>query len=243
MICTGFAEIRPHLDVQAPVTVTGNPVREEFETLHRRFHVAREAAPAGSSSRSAQPRRLVVLGGASGARSLNQAVPAALHKLGDRLRGWQIVHQTGEGQLQETESRYQQLGVPALAVASIDQIASVLFASDLVVCRAGGGTLAELALAGAPAVVVPYPAATDDHQTANARVFASAGACRVVEETAETDSLEGPLARELEPLLGDNSLRSDMTRNMLRLARPDATGEIARCLAGHCGLGTWRHAA
>ncbi len=249
MVCAAFDEVRPHLHVQAAVTVTGNPARQAFEHLYHRKTKAQAAnngdfnenqAPDAANVRASQSKkRLVVLGGAGGARSLNESMPAALKQLGPRLDGWQIVHQTGEGQLQETERRYRQQGVNALAVTFIDEIASVLFASDLVVCRAGGTTLAELALAGVPAVLVPYPHTADDHQTANAKVVAAAGGCRLVDETSQDGALDRALARELESLLVDDHLRGEMGLNMGRLAKPQAAVDIADSIAGYlCGSAT-----
>jgi UDP-N-acetylglucosamine--N-acetylmuramyl-(pentapeptide) pyrophosphoryl-undecaprenol N-acetylglucosamine transferase len=162
-------------------------------------------------------------------------MPPALKQLGGRLAGWQIVHQTGEGQLQATEQRYRQNGVNALSVTYVDEIASVLFASDLAVCRAGGTTLAELALAGVPAVLVPYPHAADDHQTANAKVVAAAGGCRLVDEISQAGALDKALARELAPLVMEEPTRLEMSRQMLQLARPEATLEIAATIARHLG--------
>jgi UDP-N-acetylglucosamine--N-acetylmuramyl-(pentapeptide) pyrophosphoryl-undecaprenol N-acetylglucosamine transferase len=258
-VCAAFEEVRPYLHVQAPVTITGNPSRAAFEDLYRERH-GRSAAPernlkvvtserAGSSPTPAPPaqaplcpptprrqRRLVILGGSGGARSLNQAVPSALKKLGANLNGWQIVHQTGDGQLQETESRYAQLGVSALTVAHIDEIASVLFASDLAICRAGGTTLAELALAGLPAVLVPFPQAADNHQLVNANIFAAAGACRVIDERDHAGALDSAIARQLEPFIVDNGLRDEAGRHMQRLARPQAASQIAAAIADQlCG--------
>ena len=109
----------------------------------------RDRAANGGWSSSAAP--------AAPVRSTNRSPPPS-RSSATSLHGWQIVHQTGDGQLQETEARYAQRGLKALAVTHIDEIASVLFASDLVVCRSGGTTLAELALAGVPAMLVPYPA-------------------------------------------------------------------------------------
>ena len=97
-------------------------------------------------------------------------------RLATQLHGWQIVHQSGEGQLQQTINRYRDVGVDALTVSFIDEMAPVMFASDLVVCRAGGTTLAELALAGVPAVLVPYPRDVEAYQLANADVVAATGA-------------------------------------------------------------------
>ncbi|HMP07655.1 MAG TPA: MobF family relaxase [Lacipirellulaceae bacterium] len=161
---------------------------------------------------------------------------AALAKLGDDLTGWQVVHQTGDGQHQETEARYAKHGVRALTVTHIDEIASVLFASDVVVCRAGGTMLAELALAGVPAVLCPFPQATDEHQLANAKVFAAAGACRMIDESQQTGALDAALARDLGALVGDQRLRLDMAANMRKLARPHAAAEVAGAIADQlCG--------
>jgi len=252
MVCAAFEEVRPHLHVQAPVTVTGNPSRAAFEDLYVKIH-GRNPSPSPSERAGASPppasaatpltlhdprrqRRLVILGGSGGARSLNESIPAALKRLGDHISGWQIVHQTGEGQLQETEQRYAQHGLKVLAVTHIDEIASVLFASDLAVCRAGGSTLAELALAGVPALLVPYPKAADNHQTANAKVFTAAGACRMIDETQQVGALDAALARELDPLVVDHRLRDDMGRAMQRLARPQASAQIAAVLCDQlCG--------
>jgi UDP-N-acetylglucosamine--N-acetylmuramyl-(pentapeptide) pyrophosphoryl-undecaprenol N-acetylglucosamine transferase len=163
-------------------------------------------------------------------------MPSAIKKLGELMNNWQIVHQTGDGQLMETEGRYSRLGLRALAVAHIDELASVLFASDVVVCRAGGSTLAELALAGAPAIVVPFPQAADNHQMANAKVFAAAGACRLIDETQCVGALDAALARELQPLVADHRLRDEVSRNMQKLARPDAAAQIAGAITDQlCG--------
>lgn len=222
MVCVAFEETKPHLHVQAPVKVTGNPVRPAFESLFNRLQQKRMSEP-----NPLRQKRMVILGGAGGARSLNESMPAALKQLQELLTDWQIVHQTGEGQLQETEQRYRQLGVPALAVTYIDEIASVMFESDLVVCRSGGTTLAELALAGVPALLVPYAFSREDQQLANAKVYAASKACRLIDEASQVGSLDKALARELTHILIDENLRKTMALNMRGLARPHASAEIA----------------
>ena len=229
LVCAAFEEVRPHLHVQASVAVTGNPSRPAFEQAFR------SGSNTSLSSRSSEDwtsrqKRLVVLGGSDGARSLNESMPGALKQVSDCLTNWHIVHQTGEGQLQETESRYHRHGVQALAVTYLDEIASVLFASDLVVCRSGGTTLAELALAGVPALLVPFPDATDDHQLANAKVFTAAGASRLIDESSQTGALDKALARGLAPLLVEETQRREMSQRMHDLARPDAAAEIAKAI-------------
>lgn len=231
LVCAAFEQMRPHLHVQAPVIVTGNPVRPLVEHLyHRLQRTGRHFGALSAADENNEKKRLIVLGGVEGARSLNESIPSALNQLGSLIDDWQVIHQTGEGQLQETEFRYRQLGVEALAVTSIEEIASVLFASDLVVCRAGGTMLAELALAGVPALLVPSPQVVDDHQIANAKVFASAGAGRLIDETSQTGALDTALACELKSLLCDNQLRSEMGQKMHSLARPEASAEIASAI-------------
>ncbi|HEX4412977.1 MAG TPA: UDP-N-acetylglucosamine--N-acetylmuramyl-(pentapeptide) pyrophosphoryl-undecaprenol N-acetylglucosamine transferase [Lacipirellulaceae bacterium] len=215
-VCAGFAETRGYFPTAVPLMITGNPARPPFEQLYRAAH--RETRPQ-------HEKRLVVIGGAGGSRSINQSMPGALARLRDRLAGWQIVHQSGEGQLQQTESRYRALGVDALVVAFIDEVAPIMFASDLVVSRSGGTTLAELALASAPAVLVPYRRVMD-YQMPNAEVFAIAGAATVIDETDLAGSLEDEFVEHLKPLLSDDALRAKMSASMRRLARPGAAANV-----------------
>jgi UDP-N-acetylglucosamine--N-acetylmuramyl-(pentapeptide) pyrophosphoryl-undecaprenol N-acetylglucosamine transferase len=141
------------------------------------------------------------------------------------MAGWQIVHQSGDGQLQDTTRRYRDTGVDALVVAYIDEIAPIMFESDLVVCRAAGTTLAELALAGAPAILVPFPPAID-YQMANAEVFAARGAAIVIDETDLAHSLEDELSAQLETLVGDADLRRRMAMKMRTFASPAAAANV-----------------
>ena len=216
MVCAGFQETRNYFPSAVPLAITGNPARPAFEQLYRTSHIADPPQ---------REKRLVVIGGAGGSRSINENMPGALARLRNQLAGWQIIHQSGEGQLQQTESRYRAAGVDALVVAFIDEIAPIMFASDLVVCRPGGTTLAELALAGLPAILVPYPRVMDYHLP-NAEVFAAAGAATLIDETEIPDSLETAMAERLEPLIVDDSRRTKMAANMRRLARPSAAANV-----------------
>ncbi|HVT26963.1 MAG TPA: glycosyltransferase, partial [Lacipirellulaceae bacterium] len=161
-VCAGFEASRSYFPSAVRVNVTGNPARPAFERLYRQ--------PPNAQKQS-DGNRLIIIGGAGGARSLNEHMPYALARLRDQLRNWQVLHQSGEGQLQATDARYRAAGVEALVVAYIDDIAPIMFDSDLVVCRSGGTTLAELALAGMPAILVPYPPIMHFHLP-NAEVFA-----------------------------------------------------------------------
>ena len=242
-VCAGFSQTQAYFGAKVSLRITGNPVRPAFEALYRRQQAGGREHGAGSSERrelpapcplppAPCPRRLIVIGGVGGARSLNQFMPKALARLGSRLAGWEIVHQSGEGQLQETFDRYHEAQVAAVVVSYIDELAPLLFESDLVVCRAGGTTLSELALAGVPAVLVPYPNARESYQLANAEVFAEAGAAKLIDE-AELDSpLDDALVAALQPLITRADERHAMAANMQRLARPDAAAEIAETIYG-----------
>ncbi len=219
-VCAGFSETRGYFPSAVSLTVTGNPARPAFEHLYRASRLA-ESSP--------REKRLVIIGGTAGAGSINEHMPLALARLRDRLAGWQIVHQAGEGQLQQTVARYQVAGIDALVVAFIDEIAPVLFASDLVVCRSGGTTLAELALASVPAILVPYPPAMD-YQLVNAEVFSAAGAATVIDETDLDSPLADAFVEHLDALLTDETRRHQMAANMRRLARPGAAANITNII-------------
>jgi UDP-N-acetylglucosamine--N-acetylmuramyl-(pentapeptide) pyrophosphoryl-undecaprenol N-acetylglucosamine transferase len=230
-VCAGFRETAAYFPSAVAVTVTGNPARPAFERLYRkRENLATGVEPLASlQTNGNREKRLIVLGGAGGARTLNESLPQALARLGSSLRGWQIVHQSGEGQLQDTTRRYRDAGVDALVVAYIDEMASIMFESDLVLCRPAGTTLAELALAGVPAILVPYPPLFD-YQMANAEVYAAAGAATVIDETDLAHPLEIELAQQLEPLLCDAELRTRMAARMRTFACPDAAANVTNTI-------------
>jgi UDP-N-acetylglucosamine--N-acetylmuramyl-(pentapeptide) pyrophosphoryl-undecaprenol N-acetylglucosamine transferase len=252
-VCVGFESTRGDLPSSAPVVVTGNPARPAFERLFRQrqswmagycalhgdhdapiFAERLDPPHTGSVGRDTLDKRLVIIGGTSGAHSINESIPQALARLRDQLAGWQIVHQAGEGQLQATEQRYRDAGVDALVVAFIDEMAPVMFDSDLAVCRASGTTLSELALAGLPAILVPYPRMMD-FQMPNATVFSSAGAATIVDETDLSRPLCETLVAHLKPLLVDDVLRRRMAANMHRLARPGAAARITDAICDALG--------
>ncbi|HEX2518873.1 MAG TPA: UDP-N-acetylglucosamine--N-acetylmuramyl-(pentapeptide) pyrophosphoryl-undecaprenol N-acetylglucosamine transferase, partial [Castellaniella sp.] len=156
LICVAFEEARQHLAASGPVRITGNPVRHMPHTIH---------GDAG--------RYLLVLGGSQGSQSLNASVPLALAGLQAKLTGWNIVHQAGEAGAAATARLYGQLGLKAHVSPFIANLPRVMARCHLTISRAGGTTLAELAAAGLPAIVVPYPAASDQHQLRNAEVFAA----------------------------------------------------------------------
>nr|HEX4315571.1 undecaprenyldiphospho-muramoylpentapeptide beta-N-acetylglucosaminyltransferase [Kofleriaceae bacterium] len=193
------------------VVLAGNPVRREL--------VQKLLAPA-----SAHDDRVHVLvcGGSQGAVAVNELASAALIQLAATHR-LAITHQTGDRDRDATAARYRDAGVAADVHAFITDMASAYLAADLVVGRAGATTVAELAIAGKPAVFIPYPHAADNHQELNAREMAAAGAALSLRQRELTGS---SLADALQPVVGDPARRAAMAAAMRALARPDAAARI-----------------
>jgi UDP-N-acetylglucosamine--N-acetylmuramyl-(pentapeptide) pyrophosphoryl-undecaprenol N-acetylglucosamine transferase len=191
--------------------VTGNPVRPEF------FDDASTREDAGG-----RERRVLVLGGSQGAHAINVAMVDAMTRLSTTHPDVRVLHQTGPRDLDTVRPAY--AAWPATrAEAYIDDVAGEMHAADLVVSRAGATTLAELAAAGCPAVLVPFAAATDDHQRRNAGVLVDAGAAEMLEERRLTGE---SLAELIGRLLNDPARLQAMGRAMRGLARPDAAARI-----------------
>jgi UDP-N-acetylglucosamine--N-acetylmuramyl-(pentapeptide) pyrophosphoryl-undecaprenol N-acetylglucosamine transferase len=194
--------------------VAGNPVRSEFFTAVR-------------TSRPDAGTRVLILGGSQGAHVVNVAAVEAAAELARRCPGLELVHQTGERDLAAVREGYARAGVAARTESFLDPVVREVIDADLVICRAGATTLAELAAAGRPAVLVPFGAATDDHQRRNARVLADAGAAVIVDER----ELSGArLADVVAPLVADRARLDAMGAAMRRLARPDAAARIVERL-------------
>lgn len=193
--------------------LVGNPVRPE---------IAAVAAPAERFAGRQGPLRLLVVGGSLGAQALNDTVPAALALLPEGERPL-VTHQAGQKQLEALQQNYQRAGVAGEAVAFIDDMASAYGEADLVICRAGALTIAELAAAGVASVLVPYPHAVDDHQTGNARYLADAGAAILVPQNQL--SAEG-LAELLKNMNREQLLA--MATSARQLALPAATDSVVR---------------
>ncbi len=207
----------------AKAFVSGNPVRDGF------FHAARvdRAARAG-------PTTVLVLGGSQGAHALNAALAAAARELASMPGGVRVVHQTGERDLGRVREAYRQAGVDARVEAFFEALHEQMRAADVAVCRAGATTLAEVAAAGLPALVVPLPAAANDHQRRNAAVLAAAGAAEVIEEA----DLERRLAPRLTALARDRGRRAAMSAAAGRMAKPAAADKVlqrAEQLMGRVG--------
>lgn len=198
--------------------VVGNPVREEIAAL---------PAPAQRfASRSMEagdvPVRLLVLGGSQGARALNDALPQALAGL--REFDIEVRHQCGEKLRAEADAAYAQAGVKASVESFIADMAGAYAWADLVVCRSGASTLAELCAAGVGSVLVPFAAAVDDHQTRNAQYLAEHGAALLLKQDGQLAANLQPVLREL---VSDPGKRLAMAEAARALARPDAAERIA----------------
>lgn len=194
--------------------LTGNPVRAGIAALpepRQRF--------AGRTKKG----RLLVVGGSQGALVLNQTVPRALALLGDADRP-EVWHQAGGKMLDAAEHAYQKAGVQARLEPFIENMAAAYGWADLVVCRAGALTVAELAAAGIGSILVPFPYAVDDHQTANARFLEKDGAALIVPQAELTAERLAELLREL---LGDRPRLLAMAEAARGLARIDAAERVA----------------
>jgi len=193
--------------------VAGNPVRPEF--------LAENLSPA---VRPPGPPRILIFGGSQGSHAINVAMVEAAPQLAAYPGGLAITHQTGERDLELVSDGYSRAGVSARVEPFLFAMDREVSAADLVVCRAGATTLAELTAAGRPAVLVPLPTAADDHQRRNAEVLASAGATEMLEQKRMTGAL---LAERITALVGDPARLRAMAVAAHRLARPDAAMVIA----------------
>jgi UDP-N-acetylglucosamine--N-acetylmuramyl-(pentapeptide) pyrophosphoryl-undecaprenol N-acetylglucosamine transferase len=194
--------------------VTGNPVRMEIRELGERY--------VEPPSRL-QTRRLLVAGGSQGARALNHAVVRALP--GFKERGVEIRHQTGPLDFEEVRSTYADFGMNTESVTPfIEDMAAAYEWADLVLCRAGASTVAELAVAGKASVLVPFPHATHQHQLQNARHLEDAGAARIIVQNLLEDT---DLAAMVGAMFGAEGMIRSMSRAARKMARPDAAERLA----------------
>ncbi len=191
---------------------TGNPVRDEIAAI---------AEPATRYRARSGVLRLTVIGGSLGAQALNETVPQALALIPESERP-QVTHQSGTRHLVEVEANYRRAGVSATLVAFIADMAEQYASSDLVICRAGASTIAELAAAGIASVLVPFPHAVDDHQTHNARFLSERGAAVLVPQSELNAPTLAKLLRGFtrQALLG-------MAQKARSAAKPDATQVVA----------------
>ncbi|MFQ5774239.1 MAG: undecaprenyldiphospho-muramoylpentapeptide beta-N-acetylglucosaminyltransferase [Kiloniellaceae bacterium] len=209
---------------RAKVHFTGNPIRPAIAVLGRRPYAVPDTA---------DTLRLLVVGGSQGAIVFNEAVPAALCRLPDELRRRIEVSQQVRGpEIEKIAAAYQACGVRHDLRAYFDDMPERLVAAHLVISRAGASTVAELAAAGRPALMVPYPSAIDDHQTANAQRLVEAGGGWLIPQSALTAET---LAERLDSLLANPATLARASRCAHACAREGAAGNLADvvCDPGH----------
>jgi UDP-N-acetylglucosamine--N-acetylmuramyl-(pentapeptide) pyrophosphoryl-undecaprenol N-acetylglucosamine transferase len=198
--------------------VTGNPVRPEFFTRDEKEADGHLVSPPGAA-------RVLIFGGSQGAHAINVAMVEAAARLAAAGAGRvAITHQTGQRDVDLVRDAYRRAGLEARVEAFLFEMDREMKQADIVVCRAGATTLSELAAAGKPAILVPLPTATDDHQRKNAEVIARAGGGEIIDER----QLSGErLADALARLGSDPARRRTMSAAVRTFARPDAAARIA----------------
>jgi UDP-N-acetylglucosamine--N-acetylmuramyl-(pentapeptide) pyrophosphoryl-undecaprenol N-acetylglucosamine transferase len=196
--------------------LVGNPVRAEIARLGEMpFPPFDEVAPL----------KILVTGGSQGASVLGQVVPEGLGMLEPSLRRrLQVVQQCRPDDVERVRNQYADLGIPAELTTYIEDMAAKLADAHLMIGRAGASTIAELTAAGRPAILIPFAAATDDHQTANAREMVRAGGARAIAQASFTPEV---LARQIEALAMDPVALNNAASRALSVGRPHAARDLA----------------
>lgn len=200
-------------DVFKRGTWTGNPVRADIAGI---------AQPQSRYAGRRGPLQLLVIGGSLGAQALNEVVPQALALIPPETRP-AVTHQAGAAHIETLKAHYARAGVDVDARAFIDDMAAQYAACDLVICRAGASTIAELAAAGVPSVLVPFPHAVDDHQTANARFLSDRAAAVLIPQKALTADRLAELLATL-----DRTRLMAMAEAARAVGKPEATAAVAQ---------------
>jgi UDP-N-acetylglucosamine--N-acetylmuramyl-(pentapeptide) pyrophosphoryl-undecaprenol N-acetylglucosamine transferase len=218
-VFVSFEETKRYFPVRKTV-LTGNPVRREMAA---RLLQKQEAA----GSEAGEPFTLFIFGGSAGARRINEAMMEALDHLRGEKASLRIIHQTGREDADRVSRRYQEEGFDASVKPFFEEMAANYRSADLVICRAGATTIAELAVAGKPAILIPYPFAAHGHQLLNAKKLEDLGAARMVSE----DRLNGAtLARAILHLATHREELRSLGEAIQRVGRPGAAREIV----DHC---------
>ena len=216
-IATAYPEVeRLKAAHRGKVALVGNPVRESVKRLGE--------APLPPFDEVA-PLKLLITGGSQGASILGTVVPAGLGALEPSIRHrLQVVQQCRPDDMVTVRASYAELKIPAELMTYITDMPAKLAEAHLVIARAGASTIAELTAAGRPAILVPLPSATDDHQTANAREMAKAGGARMI---AQDDFTPDMLARQIEALAKDPEALANAAARSLSVGRPNAASDLA----------------
>ena len=201
------------------VVTMGNPIRKDISGL---------ASPEERMAKRNDSIRLLIIGGSLGAQSLNENVPQALSELPSELQA-NVWHQTGKNKLDATVEKYKDLNVEAKVTEFIEDMAEAYEWADLVICRAGALTISELANAGVAAILVPYPYAVDDHQTANAAYLTNVDAAILIPQEQLIQQLKESIT---ELLQSGRSKLIEMAKAARELSKPNATQEVAEICLG-----------
>jgi UDP-N-acetylglucosamine--N-acetylmuramyl-(pentapeptide) pyrophosphoryl-undecaprenol N-acetylglucosamine transferase len=196
---------------QSKVVLSGNPIRASF------------VAGRGIIKEKKDYRQLLIFGGSQGAEAINKSVMDMLPQLQGMKNKVHVLHQTGAQQLEEVKKAYEQFGIQAQVTAFIVDMAAAYAAADLIICRAGATSLAEITAAGKAAILIPYPWAANDHQLKNAQALAEEGAAVMIPEKELSGS---KLFGVIENLLQDEKKLRQIEDNSLRLSRIDAAAVI-----------------
>ena len=216
-----IATAYPNVDRLKPayegkVALVGNPVREA---------VARLGEVPLPPFDEVAPLKILITGGSQGASILGTVVPAGLGKLEPSIRHrLQVVQQCRPDDIAAVRASYAELKIPAELMTYITDMPAKLAEAHLIIARAGASTIAELTAAGRPAILVPLPSATDDHQTANAREMAKAGGARMI---AQHDFTPEALAQQIEALVHDPEALANAAARSLSVGRPNAASDLA----------------
>ena len=216
-IATAYPEVeRLKAAYRGKVVLVGNPVRESVKRLGE--------APLPPFDEVA-PLKILVTGGSQGASILGTVVPAGLGALEPSIRHrLQVAQQCRPDDVVTVRASYAALRIPAELMTYITDMPAKLSEAHLVIARAGASTIAELTAAGRPAILVPLPSATDDHQTANAREMAKAGGARMIAQDEFTPEM---LARQIEALVHDPEALANAAARSLSVGRPNAASDLA----------------
>ena len=201
---------------QGKTVVVGNPVREEVAKLGELPYPPFDEVA---------PLKILITGGSQGASVLSDVVPEGLGLLQPSLRRrLQVVQQCRPDDIEQVRNHYAALGIPAELMTYIEDMPDKLADAHLVIGRAGASTIAELTAAGRPAILIPFPSATDDHQTANAREMTKAGGARTIQQDNFTPEV---LARQIEAMAADPVALNNAAARALSVGRPHAARDLA----------------
>lgn len=213
-VCLSFPAELAGLATNAVTRVTGNPVRKTVQELCQ-------------SPTPRDDKTLLIIGGSQGAKAVNEAVVEMVEELSELLKGWTITHQTGDQVRMWVKTRYRELKLNAQLEPFFDHLDQHYKVATLAISRAGATSLAELACAGCPTVLIPYPKSIKNHQLLNARFFEQAGAAMVVEQQQDETETAKQLTAVCRQLFNDATKRETMQKAMKGLAHPDAAARVA----------------